>query len=351
MDFLYKNYEKLILVVCLLGLLLGVVMVTSSMKNTKETIAQAARTAKQDVTKGEDLTFDKGLDNSIDTYFKDNRKQLVVCPVVTPYQWTPKASLLVPPPLVMCSNWSCHKLLSINSAVCPFCSTRMPDMTKEPTMEDDTDEDGIPDLVEQDIDGLNWRNPYDADMDFDGDGFTNLEEYLAKTDMLDAAEIPPLAVLLRTANVKRPNLLFKISDVEKNRSEDKNQWEISLKYTDPNAANARENRVTAKFGETYGGYKITDVAWEGEGRNALPYIIITAEDDPEEEYRVDTETRALASKKLMGTFYFLVTKDPTNIAYVFRRQIRVRTGKTFDLPWSKEGETYTETYRLLSADE
>lgn len=50
----------------------------------------------------------------------------------------------------------------------------------------DTDKDHIPDLYESSTPGLNPNNAADAARDFDGDGFTNLQEYQAGTDPNDA---------------------------------------------------------------------------------------------------------------------------------------------------------------------
>jgi hypothetical protein len=49
----------------------------------------------------------------------------------------------------------------------------------------DTDGDGIPDSAEDQM-GLDRHNPLDAAFDPDHDGMTNLEEYLAGTNHLDA---------------------------------------------------------------------------------------------------------------------------------------------------------------------
>ncbi len=57
----------------------------------------------------------------------------------------------------------------------------------------DTDGDGIPDLFEERYTFLDRLDPTDAGKDEDGDGFSNLEEYLADTDPLDRNKHPLVA--------------------------------------------------------------------------------------------------------------------------------------------------------------
>lgn len=57
----------------------------------------------------------------------------------------------------------------------------------------DSDGDGIPDWYEDQYQGFDkFKN--DSYLDFDGDGFTNLEEYLAQTNPLDKNDHPPYSV-------------------------------------------------------------------------------------------------------------------------------------------------------------
>ena len=51
----------------------------------------------------------------------------------------------------------------------------------------DTDQDGIPDAVES-VYGLNPHNPADAQLDLDGDGISNLAEYVAGTSLTDPTD-------------------------------------------------------------------------------------------------------------------------------------------------------------------
>jgi hypothetical protein len=45
----------------------------------------------------------------------------------------------------------------------------------------DLDHDGLPDVLEESL-GLSATNPLDASLDLDGDGMSNLAEYIAGTD-------------------------------------------------------------------------------------------------------------------------------------------------------------------------
>lgn len=78
--------------------------------------------------------------------------------------------------------------------LCPFCKAKQPLDAGEGPM-DDTDKDGIPDQVEV-ASGLNRYDPSDALKDSDGDGFNNLTEYRAGTDLNESKSFPPVEGLL-----------------------------------------------------------------------------------------------------------------------------------------------------------
>ncbi len=68
------------------------------------------------------------------------------------------------------------------------------------TTSPDTDGDGIPDWAEDQM-GLDRNNPLDAALDPDGDGATNLQEYLARTDHLNANSYLKLDGIVASGNV------------------------------------------------------------------------------------------------------------------------------------------------------
>lgn len=100
-----------------------------------------------------------------------------------------KASFLASGRRVICvspDGKSCGKPIPPGLEKCPFCDAVQP---KEVKVQIDSDKDGIPNEVEVAW-GLDPNNPADAAADMDSDGFTNLEEYLAKTDPKDPNSHP-----------------------------------------------------------------------------------------------------------------------------------------------------------------
>lgn len=83
---------------------------------------------------------------------------------------------------------------------CPFCKTEQP---KEKTIDlssIDSDGDTMPDQWET-AHKLNPQDPNDADLDADNDGFTNLEEFQAKTDPNDPKSHPGYETRMALAGI------------------------------------------------------------------------------------------------------------------------------------------------------
>ena len=88
---------------------------------------------------------------------------------------------------VLCSK--CGKAISgdvVAVPACPYCGEKQKE-EKKPVL--DADGDGLPDEWEKKY-GLNVNDASDANADLDGDEFTNLEEYVAKTDPKDPKDHP-----------------------------------------------------------------------------------------------------------------------------------------------------------------
>ena len=105
---------------------------------------------------------------------------------------------------VYCQNpdvAACHKPIPFKSKECPYCGFKQ---RSEDDMEAvrggvDGDNDGMPDAWELKF-GLNPNDPADAKKDADGDMFTNLEEYEAKTDPKNPESHPEFLDFLALAS-------------------------------------------------------------------------------------------------------------------------------------------------------
>lgn len=148
-----------------------------------------------------------------------------------------KASWLVSGMRVFCQNGdmasekkSCGRPIPFGAKVCPYSDCRVTQPVEvKPVL--DSDGDGMDDDYEKAM-GLNPNDPSDADGDLDNDGFTNYEEFVAKTDPRDPKSHPDyLDSLKATANVKQTFLPFFFTGVYKTPS--------GLKYNfkDPSRSN------------------------------------------------------------------------------------------------------------------
>lgn len=184
---LYRHYDKIVAVLVLVGLLVSLLY-----------LSQSSRRRRRDA---ED--FDRNLSSlrpvhpesqAVDPLPYQQAQQRLA----TPYQMQPATNLpfLVAQQRVWCVE--CRKPILFEAETCPYC--KKPQPGPEDPVDWDTDGDGIPDVVERQF-ALNPLDKADAGHDLDGDGFTNLEEFLAGTKMDDAASHPPRVAFLRIREI------------------------------------------------------------------------------------------------------------------------------------------------------
>jgi len=179
-----------------------------------------------------------------------------------PAQWRIRngegeTTLFEPSPFVGCINQRCSSLVRPTQDLCRWCDTHQSVAPVVPRPFD-TDGDRIPDVVENELDLLDPRDPTDADRDHDGDFFTNIEEFLAKTDLADARSHPPLAFKLRFLGLSaEEGVPVKFIHLERDNSPDKTRWSVLLRYR-----SATSNLVrTGVFhiGDQLAGCRISDI--------------------------------------------------------------------------------------------
>lgn len=121
-----------------------------------------------------------------------------------------------------------------DQSVCPFCKNKDnkgEGFVKPP---DDTIKVVIPEEVRQQY-GL---DPNDLDSDYydlDGDGFSNIYEYMMQTDMGNARNHPPLWHRLRVIEVGKIVLPVTLKNVNMMDSDDPKQWELQIEANGMNS--------------------------------------------------------------------------------------------------------------------
>ena len=236
MDFLAKHYEKLILAICLVCLIAYVGRIDSQENYERNSTAQVKRKM------GSIIKADKLVEVKEASELPTLKDMLSLPEAKINFTNSPngdnKSGLLENGAYIVCKSKDCGYVIFYKGDVqdgykCPKCGTVQDAPAPEVLPTDDLDKDGIPDLVEKspEMEGLNYRYPYDATEDFDGDGFTNYEEYLAGTDINDPESHPALAALLRVKgkvyNSNLPYTLSRVSDA--GGSPTKADWKVSFK--------------------------------------------------------------------------------------------------------------------------
>lgn len=197
-----RHYDKLIVVVVLIGLAVSLFYLTSAAGPAREREEENYKRQLQSLK-----PVSAGLEaismSSYETAGRQTRD-----PLQLQLPDAQQAGFLSPERRLICVVKECQKLIPYEALECPFCGGEQPVLGAVDTMLD-SDGDGIPDLIEIQL-GLNPNDPSDALGDLDGDGFSNLEEYKAGTDPKDPKSHPALVVLLRVKKLhwKRLPLLF-----------------------------------------------------------------------------------------------------------------------------------------------
>jgi len=227
--FLRKYYEKIILAVFLLvfiiSLILLIQVLRKSMEITPEELKLPMKKPEYVRLNPEEFDIIKNMESE-KRWVKDTTR------TGDDKDFT---DMFAPYKMARCPNPVCQKLIPLSSFVqngaCPICKypLRAPGDSHAITAQIDSDGDGIPDSDEIAC-GLNPNEPGDALTDSDNDGFTNFEEFKAKTKINDPKSHPPLAKRLFVESIKRNKLPMKLVKVTVH-GEDKNTWSIQLEQT------------------------------------------------------------------------------------------------------------------------
>ena len=346
MDFLAKNYDKLILAFCLIILVVGISFVAMSFQSTNALIEGQNRETDNKMRGGDKIEELQSEEYNSAHYLNDPRKLMNI--LGSAKRPTLKGSLIEPNKYIICVNEDCLHLISLNASKCPFCGTEQPELAKELQGGEDTDADKFENqYASKGI--LHPRNPNDARMDYDRDGFLNVEEFRHGTKLDSADDFPSLGYLLRVVKVFRVDLPLKLLDIDTNRKEDQKEWDIAISAPDPKTRKIR--RFTCAINDKVAGYVVKSAGFTGTGDNAVPFAVIAPENAPDDTYRLE-KGAVVKSKNLTVRMVYLMSRDRNFAQAVMRRGVIVKNvGDEFSLEKPKTTTKVKEFYKLVSADE
>lgn len=217
MNFIKANYEKLVLGLAI-ALLMGLCIWFISNLQSSRGEVRKLEAAFSSLPKNKEIVLNK---------IKEvNRSEIEA-------EWEvsndpARGNLFNPQQLIWCKAPNCNYLLPFNHAVCPYCTKGQGAKEKLIVLTsqgNDKDNDSIPDAFEMTVSFLSPDNPADARIDYDKDGFLNVEEYQNQTDMQDPQSHPELGYLLRVIRVRQAMFPLTFTQLMKNSSDDKTMWD------------------------------------------------------------------------------------------------------------------------------
>lgn len=297
-SWLSQNYDKLILVAILVGLLGSASFLVIQIGWERQQMAGAwwdrPTVAPKSVTP---VTTEK-YDGMKKVFFE-------------PFKGGPQSNALMVSELrVSCIE--CGKPIAFNALGCPFCGKEQPAIVR---IEDiDADLDGIKDVQERAF-GLNPLDPLDAGQDMDRDGFSNIEEISYGTNPRDAADYPPPVVKLRLGRVSRIPFKLRFQGVQK-LGNDSVRFQVNLRTL--------EQTFFVQIGDEVEGFKVTDYKADApEG----PTLMLGQKDETIALVR----GKAVEKQELVADIVFLVDRTRMKVRVGDVVTIKDHTYKVIDI--------------------
>ena len=222
MGFLKKHYEKILLAVLLTGFIGLLAFQLVLWRQNEQIQVEKLKGFKDPPPNYQPVKFDDEKSpfrvlNQMSSqliFKKSEPRETAVGPDGSPAQFT---DFMLPYPMAVCPY--CNRVVPANmfpagdgEGKCPFrdCGKTLRAPYNLAQAKDlDSDEDGIPDKDEIQM-GLNSKDGSDAGIDSDGDGFSNFEEFICKTDCKNPKSRPRYHEKMYLRSINRNRLLFKV---------------------------------------------------------------------------------------------------------------------------------------------
>jgi len=262
------HYDKIIAVLMLIALCLSLLYLAFKIGMTRKEQEVHARMIE---------SFQPGHPNAVPV--DDTPYETALTRLKSPFQipaWT--NALFVPEARVWCID--CRMPIPWAAEACPFCTAKQPS-PRESNPLWDYDRDGIPDLWEKKY-GMDPNDPRDIFNDRDGDGFSNIVEFMAEpqTDLTDLTKKHGTAMNDAKDYPPPEDLLF--VDTISGDPFDLRFWgkvvmpDNSLKFQ-LNVLGTKPKTVWAKMNDTVEGFTLVDFK-EKYVKKQLPSLIKTVDE-------------------------------------------------------------------------
>ena len=267
MGFLKKHYEKILLAVLLTGFIGLLAFQLVLWRQNEQIQVEKLKGFKDPPPNYQPVKFDDEkspfrvleLLPSQMVFKKATARETAVSADGSPAQFT---NFMLPYPMAVCPY--CNRIIPSNSypagegeGKCPFsdCGKTLHAPYNVAQAKDlDTDGDGIPDKEEAQM-GLNPKDGTDAMIDSDGDGFSNYEEFISKTDCKNPKSRPRYHEKMYLRSINRNRLPFRVLKITFDAQKKNGRADIDVEKIGGKASSQLPNR---KIGDTIPRFNGTD---------------------------------------------------------------------------------------------